>query len=75
MASASRKVARRSRVIFSQNANRQARARERMLLKNFRGQAEFPADAANFVLEKIAQGLNEGEWHFFREAHQRCDAF
>ncbi len=61
MASASRSRSSRSLRHFAQAAHGQARTGERMTPDNFVGQAELQAELADFVLEQIAQRLDQLE--------------
>ncbi len=53
---------------FAQQSHRQPRPRERMLGQDLFGQSQFAADAANFVLEKLAQRLDQFERQIRRQA-------
>ena len=53
---------------FADDADGQAGAGERLAADNFVGQAQLPAYGAHFVLEQVAQGLDQGEVHPRRQA-------
>ena len=48
---------------FAEDAHAQARARERMAIHHLARQAELDAEAAHFVLEQLAQRLDQAELH------------
>ena len=59
---------------FPQQTHRQARPGKRMLHQDFFGQAQFPADLPNFILEKIPQRLDQAERACFPADRRHCDA-
>ena len=68
IASASRSVSSRSLGHFAQAAHGQARAGERMPPDDFFGQAELRAQPADFVLEQVAQRLDQLEAQILGQA-------
>ena len=68
IASASRSVSSRSLGDFAEAADGQARAGERVPPDDFLGQAELQAELADFVLEQVAQRLDQLEAELRRQA-------
>ncbi len=53
---------------FTQHANAETRARERVTVQHVVRQAQFQTDFAHFVFEQLTQRLNQPHLHLFRQA-------
>ena len=59
---------------FAEDAHAETRARERMAIHHLARQAELDAEPAHFVLEQLAQRLDELQLHVAPAGRRRCDA-
>ena len=60
---------------FTQNAHAEARSGERVAVDHLARQAKFQPNPAHFVLEQLADGLNEFQLHMRRQATHVVVAF
>jgi hypothetical protein len=72
MASARRNRSAYSRLDFAQDAHAQARAREGMAVHHLARQAQRHAQFAHFVLEQLAQRLEQLQVQRARAGRRRC---
>ena len=68
MVSALRRISKRDRRDFAENAHGEAGAGERLAQNNFARQAQFESQLAHFVLEQAFQRFDQLEPHFLRQA-------